>query len=78
MSFYTLTQVGNGEDNLSHCAASHHTRTQGMGDNTDDTQILRDAIENALAIADGQQRYLMAALLAHCLDELADTPPASA
>ncbi|MDD1450940.1 hypothetical protein NHF48_008100 [Sphingomonas sp. H160509] len=49
-----------------------------MGDNTDDTQILRDAIENALAIADGQQRYLMAALLAHCLDELADTPPASA
>ena len=44
-----------------------------MGDNTDDTQILRDAIENALTIADGQQRYLMAALLAHCLDELADS-----
>ena len=49
-----------------------------MGPDTEDTQILRDAIERALAIADAQRRYLMAALLAHCLDELADNPPTSA
>lgn len=49
-----------------------------MGPDTDDTRILRSAIEHALAIADAQQRYLLAALLAHCLDELADKPPAGA
>ncbi|WP_183037950.1 hypothetical protein [Sphingomonas sp. PP-CC-1A-547] len=49
-----------------------------MGSDTEETRILRDAIEHALAIADAQRRYLMAALLAHCLDELADNPPTSA
>ncbi|WP_176499700.1 hypothetical protein [Sphingomonas sp. HMP9] len=47
-----------------------------MGDDSDDTNMLRTAIEHALAIADGQKQFMMAALLAHCLDELAKTPPA--
>lgn len=41
-----------------------------MGPAENDTGALRDAITGALAMADAQQNYLIAALLAECLDEL--------
>jgi hypothetical protein len=49
-----------------------------MPTENDDIDLLRAAIECALAIADEQQRYLTAALLAHCLDELPDGAPRDA
>jgi hypothetical protein len=36
----------------------------------DNSAALRDAIAHALAIADEQGNYLVAALLAECLDQL--------
>lgn len=41
-----------------------------MADDPDDTDTLRDAVARALAIADADHNYLLAALLAQCLDEL--------
>ena len=36
----------------------------------DDNGLLRETIESALVMADDRQDHLVAALLAHCLDEL--------
>ncbi|HXH16577.1 MAG TPA: hypothetical protein VNJ10_10660 [Sphingomonas sp.] len=36
----------------------------------DENGLLREAIETALLLADDRQDHLVAALLAHCLDEL--------
>ena len=41
-----------------------------MAADTDDTALLRETIERALSIADARLCHIVAALLAHCLDEL--------
>lgn len=41
-----------------------------MAADNDDMALLRETIERALSIADARLCHLVAALLAHCLDEI--------